>query len=120
MTKQIKLKETPKIQDNGQFKGTHTNDKDFKVVYDNPDALKESMDPNTANQTPDSNLYQINAIIKDCEAWGTTVQVAQWGNKTGFDITICGKGGSFQHLSITKEEAKIINDAISQLRNIKE
>jgi len=63
----------------------------------------------------DPNQYQINVIIKDCEKYGTIVQVAEWANKTGFDITLCGKSGSFQHLSITKEEVIIVNDAITKL-----
>lgn len=103
MPKQVKLKETP----------TPLKKDEFEVVYDNPNALK---DPGPPIQRPNPNLVQVNAIIKDCKAWGTVVQITQWANKTGYDITLCGKSGSFQHLSITKEEAVIVNDAINKLK----
>lgn len=103
MAKQIKLKETPM-----PFKK-----EEFEVVYENPNAAR---DPGPPIQQPVPDLFQVDTIIKDCEAWGTTVQVTRWANKTGYDITLCGKSGSFQHLSITKEEAVIVNNAINRLK----
>jgi hypothetical protein len=107
MAKQVKLKETPKI----------LKKEEFEVVYDNPDAIKDPGPPdNRQPMSANPYLFQVNAIIKDCETWGTIVQITQWANKTGYDITLCGKSGSFQHISITKEEAIIVIDAINQLK----
>lgn len=103
MPKQVKLKATP----------LPLKKEEFEVVYDNPNAMQEPVPPH--NPEPNPTLFQVNAIIKDCETWGSVVQVTLWANKTGYDITLCGKSGSFQHLSITREEAAIVTDAINKL-----
>lgn len=104
MAKQVKLKSTPKALDKTEF----------EVVYENPNALKENVSDPIPPPNPDQ--YQINVIIRACEKYGTTIQVAEWANKTGFDITLCGQSGSFQHLSITREEMQIVIDATNQLK----
>lgn len=90
MTKQIKIKETPPV----------VNEENFEVVKD------------------ELVIHQSRSIIENCEKWNTVIQVTEWINKTGFEIIQCNNNGGFQHMSITKEEANIINAAIIKLIKI--
>jgi hypothetical protein len=96
MSKQTKIKQTPPIIR-----------EEFEIVKDDPKPTAKGMV-----------IYQPRAIIEDSEKWGTTIQVTEWVNKTGYEITICTKDGSFQHLSITKEDADTVNRAITKLNEI--
>ncbi len=63
-----------------------------------------------------TDVILVRSVVKDCIKWGTTIQITEWANKTGFDITQCGSQGSFQHMSITKEELDIIINAINIIK----
>jgi hypothetical protein len=64
-------------------------------------------------------IHHANAIVEECQHWGTVVQVTQWVNNTGFDIILCTKAGSFQQISITKEEFVLANKMVNKLINTK-
>ncbi len=87
----IKVSETPKILETGEYENVVELDASSDEVF-------------------------VKTIVKDCVNWGTTIQITEWGNKTGYDITQCGSHGSFQHMSITKEEADIIVNMLNKMK----
>ena len=71
----------------------------------------------TVDETQDNadlNIYTTTCCIEECTEWGTSVQVTKWVNGTGYEIILCNKG-TFQHLSITKEEMLLVNQMIKKL-----
>lgn len=61
---------------------------------------------------------KVNAILEECKVWGSLVQVTDWINGEGYDITITSKRGCMQHLSVTWSEFDIIKKAIKKLGNL--
>lgn len=90
----IKVVETPKVLQDGEYENA-TELKDVPIL---------------------NNIFSVRTIVEDCDKWGTTIQITEWANKTGYDITQCGSQGSFQHMSITKEEADIISEIINKMK----
>jgi hypothetical protein len=91
MPTRIKVTETPKILETGEYESVMELD-------------------------ASSNELFVKTIVEDCVNWGSTIQITEWGNKSGYDITQCGSHGSFQHMSITKEEADIIINILNRMK----
>lgn len=60
-------------------------------------------------------IDKLNAIMQECIAWKSLVNVTEWGNRHGCDIQITSMNGGMQHLSITYEEFMLVKDAIKKL-----
>jgi len=61
---------------------------------------------------------KINAIMEESAGTDSLVQVTDWINGEGYDITITSKNGGMQHLSITWLEFDVIKKAIKKLGKI--
>mgnify|MGYP001766796445 CR=1 FL=1 len=61
---------------------------------------------------------KVNTIMEECSIWDSLVQVTDWINGEGYDITITSKNGGIQHLSVTWSEFDIIKKATKKLGKI--
>jgi hypothetical protein len=60
---------------------------------------------------------KVNAIYEECKTWNSSVQVTNWINGEGYDISVWHDGGA-QHLSVTWMEFDIIKKIIKKLDHI--
>lgn len=61
---------------------------------------------------------KVNAIMEESMDCHSLVQVTDWINGEGYDITVSRNGGGVQHLSVTWMEFDIIKKAIKKLGKI--
>lgn len=81
----------------------------------NPENRNNHQPQQQAQPSAELKVYSVNTIIEEEPLWGTTIQVTPWVNGTGYEIILCNKNGAFQHLSLTKEDADLINRMVKRL-----
>ena len=70
---------------------------------------------NSKNKKDKLKVEMIKTIQAECTVWDSLVSATEWINKEGFDLTISGKNGGLQHISMTYSEFYLLKKMIKKL-----